>query len=149
MKDVKIVRLQTGEDIIAGFREDDETGEVILTEPMCLFFKRLPSGKSMMMVSPWLPLEIIDGNFAVVFASDILTVMHPKPSLVYYYNNVVNETTLEAIDAAKDIEESLMSNRNDLEDLDLSVSDDNEEYDHDDMSDFDSLTKDSKNTTYH
>lgn len=147
MKDVKIVRLQTGEDIIAGFREDDATGEIILTEPMCLFFKRLPSGKSMMMISPWLPLEIIDGNFAVLFGSDILTVMHPKKSLVSYYNNVVNETTLEALDAAKDIEESLLNSVNDLADLDFS---DNETLEEDDESiDLDSLMTESKKQTIH
>lgn len=148
MKDVKIVRLQTGEDIIAGFREDDATGEVILTEPMCLFFKRLPSGKSMMMVSPWLPLEIIDGNFAVVFGSDILTVMHPKKSLISYYNNVVNETTLEALDAAKDIEESLLSNKNDLEDYDFSETESLDEDDEDSI-DIDSLMTEAKKQTIH
>lgn len=148
MKDVKIVRLQTGEDIIAGFREDDATGEVILTEPMCLFFKRLPSGKSMMMISPWLPLEIIDGNFAVLFGSDILTVMHPKKSLVSYYNNVVNETTLEALDAAKDIEESLLNSVNDLADLDFSDNETLEE-DDDESIDLDSLMTESKKQTIH
>ena len=57
MDNVKIIRLQSGEDIIANYKEDDESGIVLVNRPMILFFKRLPTGKSVMMMGPWLPAE--------------------------------------------------------------------------------------------
>jgi hypothetical protein len=107
MDNVKIVRLQSGEDIMAEFREDNGSGEVFLGSPMSVFYKRLPSGKALMLMSPWLPIELIENNHAYIFVSDILTVIQPKQVLINYYDKIVNETELDAIQTSKDIEESL------------------------------------------
>ena len=107
MDNVKIVRLQSGEDVIAQCNELEGTGEFSLTEPMTILFKRLPSGKAFMMMSPWLPLELIEENHSLIFASDILTMVTPKKVIVDYYTRVVGEITLESVLNAKDIEESL------------------------------------------
>ena len=107
MDNVKIVRLQSGEDVIAQCNEVEGTGEFSLTEPMTILFKRLPSGKAFMMMSPWLPLELIEENHSLIFASDILTMVTPKKVIVDYYTRVVGEITLESVLNAKDIEESL------------------------------------------
>lgn len=107
MDNVKIVRLQSGEDVIAQCNEIEGTGEFSLTEPMTILFKRLPSGKAFMMMSPWLPLELIEENHSLIFASDILTMVTPKKVIVDYYTRVVGEVTLESVLNAKDIEESL------------------------------------------
>jgi hypothetical protein len=44
-----------------------------------------------MMMMPWLPIELIKENSAILYTSDILTVIEPKDDLVEYYGNVVVE----------------------------------------------------------
>ena len=41
---------------------------------------------------PWLPIELIKENSAMIYTSDILTIIEPKEELIDYYGNVVNET---------------------------------------------------------
>ena len=141
MDNVRIVRLQSGEDIMAEYKEDDGSGEVFLGSPMTVFYKRLTSGKAMMMMSPWLPIELIENNHAYIFVSDILTVIEPKQVLIDYYSKLVNETELDAIQTSKEIEESL--------------SGDAQEYDSDDIDEDESLedmelvTKESKKHILH
>jgi len=88
---IKIVRLQTGEDIMADMIEDEENDTVLLDNPMHIVFKRIPTGQTIMMMMPWLPIELIKENNAILFTSDILTVIEPKDDLVEYYGNVVVE----------------------------------------------------------
>lgn len=88
---IKIVRLQSGEDIIADAIMDEENDTVMLDNPMHVIFKRIPSGQTVMMMAPWLPIEIIKENIAVIYASDILTVIEPKSEVIEYYGNVVVE----------------------------------------------------------
>ena len=40
---------------------------------------------------PWLPLEIIKDNSAMIYISDILTVINPKDEMIKYYGDVVVE----------------------------------------------------------
>lgn len=84
---IKIVRLQSGEDIIAAYYNDMENDMVILDKPMHVIFKRIPTGKTVMMMLPWLPIELIKENSAIIDASDILTVVEPRDELVDYYIN--------------------------------------------------------------
>jgi hypothetical protein len=86
---IKIVRLQSGEDIICNYYADEENGAVLLGDPMHLIFKRMPTGKTVMMMMPWLPIEIIKDNSAIIYDSDILTIIEPKDELVHYYNQNV------------------------------------------------------------
>ena len=44
------------------------------------------------MMMPWLPIELIKNNSALIYTSDILTVIEPKEELIDYYGNVVCET---------------------------------------------------------
>ena len=88
---IKIVRLQSGEDIMADMIEDEENDTVLLDNPMHIVFKRIPTGQTVMMMMPWLPIEIIKENVAIIYASDILTVIEPKTEVVEYYGNVVVE----------------------------------------------------------
>ena len=114
---IKIVRLQSGEDIIANYFSDEEKGTVLLDNPMHIIFKRLPTGKSVMMMMPWLPIELIEDNNALIYDSDILTIIDPKKELVSYYNTVVYKS-LELMD-----DEIFSSSLLDSEE------DDDEEYD--------------------
>lgn len=107
MDNIKIVRLQSGEDIIADYNVDENDSSVILNNPMSLMFKRLPSGKAVMLMSPWIPLELVENTSTRLFSLDILAVFEPKPNIIEYYNTTVVE-----------VEEELYNNGNGLEELD-------------------------------
>ena len=123
---VKIVRLQSGEDIIAGLIQDDESEMIMLDNPMHLIFKRTSQGTVMMML-PWLPIELIKDNIATIYSSDVLTIVDPKDALVEYYGNMINTEQLKQmrdntmVDNLKEI-----MNDDDDEDED-EEEDDNEE----------------------
>lgn len=87
---VKIVRLVTGEDVLADFIGDSSDGTALLSNPMRLVFKRMPTGQNAMHISPWLPIELIEENIAQIHCADILTVVNPKEELVDHYNTIVD-----------------------------------------------------------
>jgi hypothetical protein len=93
---VRIVRLQSGEDIIAGYSGNTNTNIVVLDNPMHLIFKRTSQGTVMMML-PWLPIELIKDNIATVLSGDILTIVEPKDDLKEYYHNVINTTQMKML----------------------------------------------------
>ena len=93
---VRIVRLQSGEDIIAGYSGNTNTNSVVLDNPMHLIFKRTSQGTVMMML-PWLPIELIKDNIATVLSGDILTIVEPKDDLKEYYHNVINTTQMKML----------------------------------------------------
>lgn len=126
MDNIKIIRLQSGEDIIAKYSIDEESGVVDVIRPMVLFFKRLSNGKSVMMMGPWLPIELIQGNSAKLYTQDILTVISPKESLITYYTNISDETEKTMKEHGHDIEMSLTS---------TNIDDDEEEEDNGDEDD--------------
>jgi hypothetical protein len=88
---IKIVRLQSGEDIIADCMATDDVEVISLKQPMHIIFKRIASGRSVMMMMPWLPIELIKENVANVYGADILTMIDPKDDLIEYYHNSVND----------------------------------------------------------
>ena len=91
MDNIKIVRLQSGEDVIADYTQVDGDSSVLLTNPMTLMFKRMPTGRAVMLMSPWLPLELVEKNEAWLFEADILTIIQPKAQIIDYYNTTVKE----------------------------------------------------------
>lgn len=136
---IKIVRLQSGEDIIASYVEDNETETVLLKDPMTVMFKRLPTGASIMMVSPWLPIELIKENTALIYTSDILTIFEPKNVLVeHYYKMVDNMKKFELSD-----ENRL---RKHLEEIDDDID---EEYDDEDVEEMMEVLKERKASKLH
>lgn len=82
---IKIVRLHSGEDIIANYHVDKANNLVMLDKPMHVIFKRLPNEKTIMMMMPWLPLELIKENNALINSTDILTTIEPRKELISYY----------------------------------------------------------------
>ena len=93
---IKLIRLQSGEDIIAGLTEDSESNMVMLDNPMHLIFKRTSQGTVMFML-PWLPIELNKDNIATIVTDDILTIVEPKDDLIEYYGNIINQTHMRAI----------------------------------------------------
>ena len=91
---IQILRLQSGEDIIADCVVDDNY-LVQLNNPMLLVFKRTIKGTVMMMV-PWLPIEVICDNIATITQDDILTFAEPKADLIEYYGNMVQMANVSA-----------------------------------------------------
>ena len=137
---VKIIRLQSGEDIIGNYNEDEESGIVHVNRPMSLFFKRLPTGKSVMMMGPWLPVELIQSNSACLYVQDILTVISPKQALVNYYNDAANQAELLLSDQDEEIEQSLQRSM---------TGEEEEEDDDDDGFDISEIMTASKGRTIH
>jgi hypothetical protein len=86
---IKIIRLQSGEDVMADCIEDTEQGTVLLENPMHIIFKRVSTGQTLMMMMPWLPIELIKENSAIIYDSDILTIIDPKEDLINYYGQIV------------------------------------------------------------
>ena len=118
MDNIKIVRLQSGEDVIAGY-SDDQEGSVTLTNPMALIFKRMPTGRAVMMMSPWLPLELVEDNIACIYAQDILSVFQPKQSIIDYYNTTVMEVE-------EDRQNEEMNELHDIDENDFEMSSEEE-----------------------
>ena len=119
---IKIVRLQSGEDIMATCLEDEEHGTILLDNPMHIIFKRLPStGQTVMMMMPWLPIEVIKDNSAIIYDSDVLTFIEPREDLVDYYGSAVVEAQLK------------MEKQTPLGDIDDDDEDEDDEYDAEDL----------------
>lgn len=110
---IKIVRLQSGEDIIANYYTDEESSLVLLDRPMHVIFKRLPTGKTIMMMMPWLPLELIKENNALIDLSDVLTVLEPREELVSYYIQIAVNS--DVLIGDQEIGESLIGDEDDEE----------------------------------
>lgn len=82
--------MQSGEDIMASMIEHD--GDTVqLDDPMRLVFRRLPTGQTIMMMMPWLPIELVKENSATIFISDIITTIEPKDAMIEYYGKVVTK----------------------------------------------------------
>ena len=123
---VKIVRLQSGEDIIASIIEDDESEMVMLNNPMHLIFKRTSQGTVMMML-PWLPIELIKDNMATIYSSDILPMVDPKDALVESYGNMINTEQLKNMSddtLVNNLKEAMNDNEDDDE---FDIEEENEE----------------------
>jgi hypothetical protein len=107
MDNIKIIRLQSGEDIIASFEQEQYS--ITVKDPMSIIFKRLPTGKAMMMMIPWIPMEIVSHNVASIDNENILTVFEPKDALVVYYNKSIEDLYNKAAEEYDEVEQSLLS----------------------------------------
>ena len=120
MHNIKLIRMQTGEDIVASMYEEENSDMIQLDEPMRLVFRRMPTGQTMMMMMPWLPIELIKVNSANVYATDIITVVEPKEEMIQYYGRLVARLT----EDLKDSDANLQRLLDDDEDEDLNYEED-------------------------
>ena len=107
MHNVKLIRMQSGEDIMASMFEQEDSEQVQLNDPMRLVFRRMPTGQTVMMMMPWLPVELIKENSALVYTSDIVTVIDPKESMIRYYDKLVERTINDMADSDKMLDQLL------------------------------------------
>ena len=130
MHNVKLIRMQSGEDIMASMIEQEDSDIIQLDEPMRLVFRRLPTGQTIMMMMPWLPIELIKVNSATIYTSDIITMVEPKAAMIEYYDKIVQKlledmsdsdemlrTILEENDSEEDSEEEAKQMTSQLEEL--------------------------------
>ena len=90
MDDIKIIRLQTGEDVIASYTTDKE-GFVFLSNPMVFLVKRNISAKSSVFLTNWLPVDVIERNVAQITKDDILCLVTPTEQFKQYYFKMIYE----------------------------------------------------------
>ena len=99
--------MQTGEDIMASMFEQEDSQQIQLNDPMRLVFRRMPTGQTVMMMMPWLPVELIKENSALVYSSDIVTIIEPKEAMIKYYDKLVERTVNDMADSDKLLENLL------------------------------------------
>ena len=121
MDNIKIIRLQSGEDVIADYTQVEGDSSVLLTNPMTLMFKRMPTGRAVMLMSPWLPLELVEKNEAWLFEADILTIVQPKEQIVDYYNNTVKEVQEDMLASEMEGGDYLRDISDELDDEEMSI----------------------------
>lgn len=81
--EVKFIRLTTGEDIIGNCLFDDEQDSLIIENPMKVALKRMSGvGQTMLVMVPWLPIELLNEDCATILYNNVITVIEPKPSFV-------------------------------------------------------------------
>lgn len=107
MHNVKLIRMQTGEDIMASMLEQEDSEQIQISDPMRIVFRRLPTGQTVMMMMPWLPVELIKENIAMIYSTDIITVVEPKESMIRYYDKLVERTITDMLESDGMIERLL------------------------------------------
>lgn len=123
---VKIIRLQNGEDLISDCITNEKDEWIQLNDPMSLIVKRSVKGTVMMMV-PWLPLEVVSDNIATISFHDVLTFAEPKEDLIEYYINMVEQAKISVAkndDVLKVLKEELIEYRDEA--LEEMLSEDKE-----------------------
>ena len=88
MNTIKIVRLKNGEDIIGTLNMINDEYEI--TEPMSVnvVMKGQESG---LVMSHWLPVQLIKKNEIKINTRDVLTVIEPSDEFAEYYTNTVEK----------------------------------------------------------
>lgn len=123
MDNVKLIRLNSGEDIVAYLEEEDNN--YLLLTPMAVFVKRLNSGKTIMMISTWLPNEIVEDEIISISKDKVLLVMQPKKELLVYYQKSLDELDGYEIESGEDYdEESLRDASQDTDEEELEEEED-------------------------
>lgn len=89
MEAVKLIRLKSGEDIIAYIEQVDKLNFVV-REPMVVLTKQdNKNNKHIIMMDHWLPVPLIRHNEAFITESEIVTMLEPTSDFSEYYENAV------------------------------------------------------------
>ena len=90
MNTIKIVRLKNGEDII-GSLERLPIDDIQITEPMSVAITTRGGQESGLVMSHWLPVQLIKKNEITIKSCDVLTMFEPNDEFVEYYLNTVEK----------------------------------------------------------
>ena len=136
--EIKIVRLRTGEDIVASLTTDADN--VVLDNPMHLIFKRTENGTAMLLI-PWLPIELIKTNTAKILSKEILTIIEPLDNFVVYYNRISLYHEMSMLQESEEIVQMKESMMEEDDENDL-ITDGSDSYDEEYSTEDISLTRD-------
>ena len=89
MTTITIVRLKNGEDIIGNVRIADD-GLIYMQEPMTVDVVQ-KGNESGLVMSHWLPVQLIKKNEIILKPNDILTSFEPNADFCEYYVNTVRK----------------------------------------------------------
>lgn len=103
MDNIKLVRLQNGEDII-GFVTNKDDGKYDVSEPMTVDLDYRTSQPGLIM-KHLLPLQLVKKNEIVLENKDILFMVDPADSFAEYYVNTVEK--IREILSARDLVDSM------------------------------------------
>ena len=114
MEAIKILRLKSGEDIIAYLEQVDKLN-FIVREPMVVLLKNdARSGKQIIMMDHWLPAPLIQHNEAFITENEIVTILEPTSEFSEYFENAVD-----SIQKAKSMGEELSNSDEEVMNQDL------------------------------
>lgn len=116
MRNVKIVRMITGEDVICDFVEDDCGTH--MNEPLEIAFK-VSKGQPVVTLKNWLPIEVINDNTARVNPRNIIAVFDASESVSEYYDStmerinrsLIASSNLNEEDNMEDVMEALLESQ--------------------------------------
>jgi hypothetical protein len=90
MESVNILRLKSGEDIIC-YMEHYGHDEIVVRDAMVVFTKTdFKSGKQIIMLEHWLPIQLIKENETIIKQSEVVATMTPNSDFFEYYMNAVS-----------------------------------------------------------
>jgi len=88
---VKIIRLKSGEDIIGTCNLYNDDKEMDIHEPMTVDVETRGSYAGQLIMSNWLPINLIKDNKTTLNLQDILFMLDPEDSFIEYYQNTVDK----------------------------------------------------------
>ena len=103
MNTIKIVRLKNGEDII-GNLTDSIDGDYEISEPMSVSLVQ-KGHESGLVMSHWLPVQLIKKNEIKINSRDVLTMFEPNDEFAEYYTNTVEK--IKQLLKAKNVADSM------------------------------------------
>lgn len=86
---IRIVRLQNGEDII-GYVTNKENGSYDIVEPMSVGVQ-FANNQAGLVMRHWLPVQLIKKNEIVLTEKDILCMIEPADDFCEYYTSTVEK----------------------------------------------------------
>ena len=104
MDNIKMVRLQNGEDII-GTISSNTSGVYNVSHPMVVEITSR-NGMPILGMTHWLPVQLVKTNEVTLSDKDILCMIEPSEDFIEYYNNTVEKIS-ELLKAKKIIKDQM------------------------------------------
>ncbi len=104
MDNIKMVRLQNGEDII-GTISSNTSGVYNVSHPMVVEITSR-NGMPILGMTHWLPVQLVKTNEVTLTDKDILCMIEPSEDFIEYYNNTVEKIS-ELLKAKKIIKDQI------------------------------------------
>jgi len=101
---VKIIRLKSGEDIIGTCNLYNNDKELDIHEPMTVDVETKGSYAGQLIMSNWLPINLIRDNKTTLKMEDVLVMMEPEDDFIVYYQNTVDKLK-EVLKAKKEVKD--------------------------------------------